>query len=76
MRNYQWPEVTRNMRRYVKGCDMYQMMKNRMKMPAGKLKLSEVSEKLWTYTAKMLYRQDDEKFKNKYLKRLEKNWEK
>jgi len=26
------------------------------------------------YMAKMLYRWDDEKFKNKYLKRLERNW--
>ena len=31
---------------YVKGCDMYQRMKNRMEMPTEKLKLSEVLEKL------------------------------
>jgi len=49
MRNYWWPGVTKNMRRYVEDCDMYQRMKNRMKMPVGKLKLSEVSEKLWTH---------------------------
>ena len=28
------------------------------------------------YMAKMLYGWDDKKFENKYLKRLEKNWEK
>jgi len=28
------------------------------------------------YMAKMLYEWDDKKFENKYLKRLEKNWEK
>ena len=27
------------------------------------------------YIAKILYRQDNRKFKNKYLKKLEKNWE-
>ena len=26
------------------------------------------------YTAKILYGQDDGKFENKYLKKLEKNW--
>ena len=29
-----------------KGCDIYQRMKNRIEIPAGKLKLSEVLEKL------------------------------
>ena len=28
------------------------------------------------YTAKILYRQDDGKFENKYLKKLERNWQK
>jgi len=45
MRNYWWPEVTRDVGRYVEGCDMCQRMKNRTEAPAGKLKLSEVSEK-------------------------------
>ena len=49
MRNYWWPGVTRNMGRYVKGCDIYQRMENRVEVPAGKLKLSEVPEKLWTH---------------------------
>ena len=46
MRNYQWPGVTRDVMRYVERCDIYQRMKNRMETLAGKLKLSEVPEKL------------------------------
>ena len=33
----------------MKGCNIYQRMKNRIEVPAGKLKLSEVLEKLWTH---------------------------
>jgi len=32
--------------KYVEGCDIYQRMKNRMEMPAVKLKLREIPEKL------------------------------
>ena len=48
-RNYWWPEITRDIGRYVEGCDMCQWMKNRIEEIVGKLKLSEVPEKLWTY---------------------------
>ena len=41
-RNYWWPGVMRD----VEGCDLYQRMKNRMEKLAGKLKLSEMPEKL------------------------------
>jgi len=44
-RNYWWPEVTRDIERYVKGCDMCQRMKNRMEKVVEKLKLSKVPEK-------------------------------
>ena len=37
--------MTKNIGKYVKGCDMYQKMKNRTEVPVGKLKLSEVPEK-------------------------------
>jgi len=30
MRNYWWPGVTRDVGRYVKGCNMCQRMKNRI----------------------------------------------
>jgi len=49
MRNYWWPGVTRDVGRYVEKCDMCQRMKNRMEVPAGKLKLSEVPERLWMH---------------------------
>jgi len=49
MRNYWWPGVMINVGKYVKGCNMCQRMKNRMEVPAEKLKLSEVLEKLWTH---------------------------
>ena len=45
-RNYWWLEVTRDIGKYVKGCDMCQRMKNRTEEVAGKLKISEVPEKL------------------------------
>ena len=38
--------VTRDMGRYIEWCDLCQRMKNRMEELAGKLKLSEVPEKL------------------------------
>ena len=47
-RNYWWPGVTRDVGRYVEGCDLCQRMKNRTEELAGKLKLSEVLEKPWT----------------------------
>ena len=37
------------MGKYVEGCDLCQRMKNRTEEPAGKLKLSEVPQKMWTY---------------------------
>ena len=39
----------RDIRKYVEGCNLYQRMKNRTEEGAGKLKLSEVLEKLWTH---------------------------
>ena len=48
-KNYWWLEGMRDVGRYVEGCDLCQRMKNRMEEVAGKLKLSEVPEKLWTH---------------------------
>ena len=39
----------RDVGKYVDGCDLCQRVKNRMEEPAGKLKLSEVPQKMWTY---------------------------
>ena len=41
--------MTRDIEKYVEGYDMYQRMKNRIEASVEKLKLSEVSEKLWIY---------------------------
>jgi len=39
----------KDIRKYVEGCDMCQRIKNRMEVPAGKLKLSKVPVKPWTH---------------------------
>ena len=49
MRNYWWPGVTRDVGRYVEGCDLCQRMKNRTEELVGKLKLSEIPEKPWSH---------------------------
>jgi len=48
-RNYWWPGVTRNVGKYVEGCDLCQRMKNRTEELAGKMKLSEVPKKPWSH---------------------------
>ena len=45
-KNCWWSGVTRDIGRYVDSCDIYQRMKNRIKVPVGKLKLNKVPEKL------------------------------
>ena len=41
--------MTRDVGRYVEGCDLCQRMKNRTEEPAGKLKLSEVPKEPWSH---------------------------
>ena len=48
-RNYWWPEVIRNVGRYVEECNLCQRMKNRTEKIVGKLKLSKVLKKPWTH---------------------------
>ena len=48
-RNYWWPGVTKEMKRYVEGCNQCQRMKNRAEMPAGKLRPNQVPERPWQY---------------------------
>ena len=48
-RNYWWPGVTRDVGKYVEGCNLCQRMKNRMEELAEKLKLSEVPKKPWSH---------------------------
>ena len=44
-RNYWWPEIIRDVERYIEGYDLCQQMKNRTEKVVGKLKLGEVLEK-------------------------------
>jgi len=48
-RNYWWPGVIRDVGKYVEKYDLCQRMKNKIEEVAGKLKLSEVLEKLWIH---------------------------
>jgi len=45
-RNYWWPEVTKDVGKYVEECSVCQRMKNRIEVPVGKLMTNEVLEKL------------------------------
>jgi len=48
-RNFWWPGVTKEVKRYVKGCDACQRNKNRTEQLAGKLMLNSILEKPWTH---------------------------
>jgi len=48
-RNFWWPGVTKEVKRYVEGCDAYQQNKNCTEQPAGKLMPNSISEKPWMH---------------------------
>jgi len=48
-RNYWWPGVTKEIGRYVDGCDACQRYKNRSETPAGKLMPNAIPEKPWSH---------------------------
>jgi len=48
-RNYWWPGVTKEVGRYVDGCDACQRYKNLSKAPAGKLMPNAIPEKPWSH---------------------------
>ena len=48
-RNYQQPEVIRDVEQYMEEYNMCQRMKNRVEIPVGKLKLSEILEEPQTH---------------------------
>ena len=48
-RNYQWLRVTKEVRRYVDGCNACQRYKNQSEVPAGKLMLNAIPEKPWSH---------------------------
>ena len=43
--NFWWPGVTREVKRYVEGCDACQQNKNRTEQPAGKLMPNSIPDK-------------------------------
>jgi len=44
-RNYWWPGMTKEVAKYVEGCDLCQRHKNRVEAPAGKLMPNSIPEK-------------------------------
>ena len=48
-RNYWWPGVTKEVGRYVEGCNACQRYKNRSEAPAGKLMPNTIPEKPWSH---------------------------
>ena len=50
-RNYWWPGVTKEVGRYVDGCDACQRYKNWSEAPVGKLMPNTIPEKLWDHIA-------------------------
>jgi len=48
-KNFWWPGVTKEIKRYVERCDACQRNKNRTEQPAGKLMPNSIPEKPWMY---------------------------
>ena len=48
-RNYWWPEVTNDVKQYMKECNQCQRIKNRIEMPVEKLRLNIMLKKLWQH---------------------------
>jgi len=44
-RNFWWPGVTKEVKKYIEGCDVYQRNKNCTKAPVRKLMPNTVPEK-------------------------------
>jgi len=48
-RNFWWPGVTKEVKRYVEGCNACQRNKNRTEQPAGKLMPNSIPAKPWMH---------------------------
>jgi len=44
-RNFWWPEVMKEMKQYIEGCNSYQRNKNHTEQPTGKLMPNSIPEK-------------------------------
>jgi len=47
--NFWWPGITKEVKRYVEGCNACQYNKNHTEQPAGKLMPNSIPEKPWTH---------------------------
>jgi len=47
--NFWWPEVTKEVKQYIEGCDSCQRNKNCTEQPVGKLMPNSIPEKPWMY---------------------------
>jgi len=48
-RNFWWPGITKEVKRYIEGYNAYQCNKNCTEQPAGKLIPNSIPEKLWMH---------------------------
>jgi len=48
-RNYWWPGMTKEVAKYVEGCDLCQRHKNQVEAPAGKLMPNSIPKKPWRH---------------------------
>ena len=67
-------ENLKNTKKLVKEFEREIEVKRQEKLEMEEEKDFRRVELLGRYIAKLLYGQEDEKFKNKYLKKLERNW--
>jgi len=49
MKNFWWPEVTKEIKQYMEGYNFYQRNKNHTEQPAGKLMPNSIPEKPWSH---------------------------
>ena len=49
MRNFWWPGVTKEVKRYVEECDACQRNKNRTEQSAGKLMPNSIPNRAWSH---------------------------
>ena len=48
-RNFWWPGIMKEVKRYIEGCDSCQRNKNHTEQPVGKLMPNSIPEKPWTH---------------------------
>ena len=46
IKNYCWPGVMKDVRKYIDKCNLYQRMKNKIEVPVGKLMENKILKKI------------------------------